>query len=108
MTPLGQAHRSLLYAPSVPAASIICWPSAVLAPTQANSLPLSRPFAVAIAVFAKSQLIDPFAMLSCAAISWCSRISVAFAPPFAPPPLPHALGLLWRMAQSWASESDEL
>src|SRR5262245_34285069 len=96
----GHAHWSSLYAASTSLTASICWPSAEGAPTQAYSFPHSRPLACVIAASAAAQTTAPFARFSMAAMSWCSRIRTAFAPP----PLPHALGLSWRMEQSWASE----
>src|SRR5262245_46925316 len=102
----GQEHWSLLYSPSTPATAIICWPSGVLAPTQAFSKPSSSASPWAMAAAASWQSIAPAAMLNFAPISWCSRMSTALAPEFEPPPLAQAPGLSWRIAQICASFSD--
>src|SRR5262245_13882311 len=104
---VGHEHWSLLYSASSPATAIISWPRGVLAPTHAFSKPTSRAFAWVMAASANAQVIAPLARLNMAPISWCSRISTAFAPLLDVPPLAHAPGLSLRMSQIAVSPSDK-
>src|ERR1043166_5113913 len=75
------------------------WPSGVLVPTQADSNPVRIEFDWVIAASAKLHEIAPLATLNMAAISWCSRMITAFAPPFELPAFAQAPGLVCRIEQ---------
>jgi hypothetical protein len=84
--------------------AIICWPSAVLAPTQSYSLPARMAFAATIAASANATRDRTLGHVELGRDQLVLEDQHRVGPPFAPPPLPQAFGLSCRMAHASACD----